>query len=52
MEEYLKQLAMMLYIYGTDAYDVYLEEFEEVKADPDTYKLMLRYHQEIVDAGL
>ena len=28
---YLKKLAKLLFIYGTDAEDVYVEEFEELK---------------------
>lgn len=50
--EYLKHLANLLFIYGDDAKDVYVEEFEEVRKDTEANRIMLRCYQEIVDAEL
>ena len=50
--EYLKHLANLLFIYGDDAKDVYVEEFEEVRKDIEANRIMLRCYQEIVDAEL
>lgn len=50
--EYIRHLAELLFIYGNDAKDVYVEEFEEVRKDIEANRIMLRCYQEIVDAEL
>ena len=50
--EYLRHLAELLFIYGTDAEDIYLEEFEELKDDEEKLAVMLRLYQELADSEL
>ena len=50
--EYIRHLAELLFIYGNDAKDVYVEEFEEVRKDIEANRIMLRCYQEIVDNEL
>lgn len=42
----------MLYLYGTDAENVYMEEFEEIKDDPETYTKFKEVFNELEANGL
>lgn len=49
---YLKKLAKLLFIYGTDAEDVYVEEFEELKNNKEEFDIVKRFYQELEDSEL
>lgn len=49
---YLKKLAKLLFIYGTDAEDIYLEEFEELKNNKEELAIVKRFYQELADSEL
>ena len=44
--DYIEFLAYMLYIHSTDAEDVYMEDFEDIKRSPNDLALLNQYYKE------
>lgn len=43
--DYIEFLAYMLYIHSSDAEDVYMEDFEDIRRSPNDLALLNQYHK-------